>query len=269
VSTSAVYDAIGRGYARQRRPDPRIAAWVTAALGAARTVLNVGAGAGSYEPAGRAVVAAEPSAVMLAQRLPGAAPAVQARAEALPFAGRAFDAVMAVLTLHHWADHAGGLAECARVARERVVLLTWDPASSGFWLVREYLPEFLALDRRQFPATDALRAALGDAFGPGARVDVTPVPVPGDCEDGFLGAYWARPAAYLEPAVRAGISSFARADLAPEVAAGLERLRADLASGAWEARHGGLRAADALDVGYRLVVAEAAPVRPNEALQVT
>jgi SAM-dependent methyltransferase len=257
VSRSAVYDAIGRGYARQRRPDPRIAARVTAALGAARTVLNLGAGAGSYEPADRTVVAAEPSAVMLAQRLPGAAPAVQARAEALPFTDRVFDAVMPVLTLHHWADRAGGLAECARVARERVVVLTWDPGSAGFWLVQEYLPGFLALDRRQFPAMDALRAALGDAFGPGTRVEVTPVPIPRDCVDGFLGAYWARPAAYLEPAVRAGISSFARAELAPEVAAGLERLHADLASGTWEARHGALRAADALDVGYRIVVAEA------------
>ena len=257
MSASAVYDTIGRGYVRQRRPDPRIAARVTAALGAARTVLNVGAGAGSYEPAGRAVVAAEPSVVMIAQRLPGAAPAVQARAEALPFADRAFDAVMAVLTLHHWSDRAVGLAECARVARERVIILTWDPASSGFWLVQDYLPEMLALDRRQFPAMDALRATLGNALGPGARVDVTPVPVPGDCVDGFLGAFWARPAAYLEPAVRAGISSFARADLAREVEVGLERLRADLASGAWEARHGVSRAAEALDIGYRLVVAVA------------
>lgn len=145
MSASAVYDAIGRGYARQRRPAPRIAAQLTAALGGPRTVLNVGAGAGSYEPDDRAVVAAEPSAVMLGQRPRGAAPAVQARAEALPFADRAFDAVTAILTLHHWADPVGGLAECVRVARDRVVLLTWDPASAGFWLVEEYLPEFLAV----------------------------------------------------------------------------------------------------------------------------
>lgn len=250
-----MYDSIGRGYARHRRPDPRIAAQVTAALGAASSVLNVGAGAGSYEPAGRIVVAAEPSAVMLAQRLPGAAPAVQARAEELPFADRAFEAVMAVLTIHHWADKAGGLAECVRVVRERVVFLTWDPASSGLWLVQEYLPAFLALDRQQFPALDALEAALRGALGRGSRVDVLPVPVPRDCVDGFLGAFWARPAAYLDPEVRAGISSFARVELATEVEAGLERLRADLASGAWEARHGDLRAAAALDIGYRLVVA--------------
>jgi len=247
VPVAAVYDTIGRGYARQRRPDPRIAAHLTAALGGARLVVNVGAGAGSYEPHDRRVVAVGPSAVMLAQRPPGAAPAVRARAEALPFPDRAFDAAMAVLTLHHWADRAGGLAECARVARERVVLLTWDPAADAFWLLREYLPAFAEADRRQFPPM----AGYGEAFGPGARVEVAAVPVPRDCIDGFLGAYWARPAAYLDPAVRAGISSFARPGAEP----GLERLRADLASGAWHARHGHLLAADAQDLGYRLVVA--------------
>jgi SAM-dependent methyltransferase len=198
-----VYDTIGRGYAQQRRPDPRIAAQVTAALGGACSVLNVGAGAGSYEAQDRRVVAVEPSAVMLAQRTPSAAPAVQARAEALPFPDRAFDAVMAVLTLHHWADRARGLAECARVARERVVLLTWDPAADGFWLVQDYFPEFMEADRRQFPGIPV----YVEAFGQSARVQVAPVPVPRDCVDGFLGAYWARPEAYLDPAVRAGISS--------------------------------------------------------------
>jgi len=248
MSDGAVYDTIGRGYAKQRRTDPRIAARLTAALGGARSVLNVGAGAGSYEPADRRVVAAEPSAVMLAQRPPAAAPAVQARAEALPFADRAFDAAMAVLTIHHWTDRAGGIAECARVARERVVLLTWDPASNGFWLVQDYFPEFMEADRRQFPGL----AEYAEAFGPSARVRVESVPVPRDCVDGFLGAYWARPEAYLDAAVRAGISSFARAD----TTSGSERLRADLASGAWHARHGPLLLEEVLDMGYRLVVAE-------------
>src|SRR5687768_17357233 len=137
------YDTIGRGYARGRRPDPRIAARLTAALGDAPSVLNVGAGAGSYEPSDMHVVAVEPSAVMIAQRPPGAASAVQARAEALPFPDRAFDAAMAVLTLHHWSDRARGLSECARVARRRVVLLTWDPAVEPFWLLRHYFPEFV------------------------------------------------------------------------------------------------------------------------------
>jgi SAM-dependent methyltransferase len=245
---SAVYDTIGQGYSRQRRSDPRIAARITAALGDARSVLNVGAGTGSYEPSDRRVVAVEPSTVMLVQRPADAAPAVRGVAEALPFADRTFGAVMALLTLHHWTDRALGLAECARVARERVVLLTWDPMVDAFWLVREYLPAFAEADRRQFPEM----AAYAGAFGPDARVEVSPVPVPRDCVDGFLGAYWARPAAYLDPAVRAGISSFAL----PDTEEGLVRLRRDLASGAWQARHADLLEIDQLDLGYRLVVAD-------------
>jgi SAM-dependent methyltransferase len=247
MEAGARYDTIGRGYARGRRPDPRIAARLTAALGDAQSVLNVGAGAGSYEPRGRQVIAVEPSTVMLAQRPPGAARAVRARAEALPFPDRSFDAAMAVLTLHHWSDLAGGLAECTRVARRRVVLLTFDPDADAFWLVRDYFPEFAADDHEVFPPM----AAYAEAFGPEARVEVAPLPVPRDCVDGFLGAYWARPAAYLDAAVRAGISSFAR----PGTEEGLARLRADLAAGAWHERHGHLLAADALDLGYRLVVA--------------
>ncbi len=243
-----LYDTIGRTYARGRRPDPRIAARLTAALGDAQSVVNVGAGAGSYEPTDRRVVAVEPSRVMLAQRPPGAASAVRARAEALPFPDRSFDAAMAVLTVHHWTDRPRGLAECARVARRRVVLLTWDPAAEPFWLLRDYFPQFVEVDRAVFPAL----AEYAEAFGPGARVEVAPVPVPRDCADGFLGAYWARPAAYLDPEVRAGISSFAR----PGAEAGLARLRADLAAGAWHSRNGHLLAADALDLGYRLVVAD-------------
>jgi SAM-dependent methyltransferase len=250
MPASAIYDTIGQGYARQRRPDPRIAAQLVAALGAAHSVLNVGAGTGSYEPPDRPVFAVEPSAVMLAQRPPGAGPAVRARAEALPFPDRAFDAILAVLTLHHWADRAGGLAECTRVARERIVLLTWDPEANAFWLLRDYLPAFVAADRRQFPPM----AVYAEAFGPAARVEVAAVPVPRDCVDGFLGAYWARPAAYLDPAVRAGISSFAL----PGSAVGLAQLRRDLASGAWNARYGHLLEHDALDLGYRLVVAHLA-----------
>lgn len=244
----ATYDTIGQRYSRQRRSDPRLAARLRAALGPARSVLNVGAGAGSYEPEERFTIAAEPSAVMLAQRPRGAAPAVRARAEELPFADRAFDAVLAVLTVHHWIDQAAGLAECARVARQRVVLFTWDPASAGFWLVQEYLPAFLALDRAQFPSMDALAAA----FGPDVHVTATTVPIPHDCIDGFLGAFWRRPEAYLDPTVQAGISSFPRV---PEAVKQLEGLRADLASGAWQVRHDALLTRVELDIGYRLVVA--------------
>lgn len=243
----ALYDTIGLGYAHERRPDPRIAARIIAALGPAHSVLNVGAGTGSYEPAGMRVIAVEPSAVMIAQRLAGTGPAVQARAEALPFPDRAFDATLAVLTLHHWSDRVGGLAECARVARERVVLLTFDPHIEPFWLTRDYFPDFVVADREMFPAMTEYSAAFGPAF----RVSIEPVPIPRDCIDGFLGAYWARPAAYLDPAVRAGISSFARWDHD----AGIAKLRADLDSGAWHSRNGHLLTADELDLGYRLVVA--------------
>jgi SAM-dependent methyltransferase len=235
-----VYDRIGRGYAVTRRPDPRIAAAVRSALGDAASVVNVGAGAGSYEPVDLRVVAVEPAPAMIAQRSAGAAPAVRGVAEHLPFADGAFDAALAVLTVHHWTDRARGLAELARVARRRVVVLTWDPACPGpFWII-EYVPGILDLD--------VLARALGE-------IDARPLPVPADCVDGFLGAFWRRPEAYLDPAVRGAISGFAQ--LGEEaVAPGLARLDADLRSGCWDARFGHLRRLDSLDLGYRLVVAE-------------
>lgn len=241
----ALYDRIGHAYAAHRRADPRLAAPPWAALGAARTVLNVGAGTGSYEPPERRVVAVEPAAVMLAQRAPGSAPAVQARAEALPFADDAFDAVLGVLTVHHWTDQRRGLTECARVARDRVVLLTWDPASAGFWLVQDYFPDLLAVDRTLFPTLTEIATAVGGA-------EVRPLSVPAGCVDGFLGAFWRRPAAYLDPEVRRGMSSFARVT---DVETPLARLRDDLAPGAWHRRHGALLGEDVLDIGYRVIVA--------------
>jgi SAM-dependent methyltransferase len=249
-----VYDKIGEGYVRHRQPDPRLVERFHAALGSARSVLNVGAGAGSYEPDDRTTVAVEPSDVMLAQRPPGAAPGVKARAEALPFVADAFDAVMALLTVHHWSDHAAGLAECVRVARDRVVLFTCDPDWDGFWLVQEYLPEFLAHDRAQLPTLNALTSG----FGAECDVTITPVPIPHDCADGFLGAYWRRPEAYLDPSVRAGISSFVRM---PHAAVKLEALRDDLASGVWQERNRSLFDKEELDIGYRLVVAQFTPQR--------
>lgn len=244
--SAPAYDRIGVGYASRRQPDARIAARILDALGPARSILNVGAGTGSYEPTGRDVIAVEPSAVMIAQRAAGSAPAIQARAEQLPVRDDAVDAVMGVLTLHHWQDVPAGLAECARVARDRVVFLTWDPESAGFWLVQEYFPEFLELDRRIFPTIGSLSRSLGPLV-------VTTVPVPHDCVDGFLGAYWQRPEAYLDPSVRAAISSFARTERLEQ---GLDRLRKDLLSGQWAEGHADLLARDALDVGYRLVTAE-------------
>lgn len=241
---AAKYDTIGVNYAALRRPDPRIAAVINAALGEARTVLNVGAGTGSYEPMDRAVTAVEPSLEMILKRRAGAAEVVQATAEALPFADGSFDASMAVLTLHHWPDKAAGLAEMRRVTRGRIVILTFDPAARP-WLT-DYLPELAALDEAQMPTM----ADYGRWLGP---VEVAPVPVPHDCTDGFLYAYWRRPAAYLDPLIRSGSSSFwALGEAADD---GLERLRRDLETGEWARRHADLLDLDAYDAGYRLVTA--------------
>lgn len=246
IGTVKMYDTIGRLYSNQRQPDPRLAERLDACIGNDTTVLNVGAGTGSYEPSRSGVFAAEPSAVMLSQRNASAAPAVRAVAEALPFEDRAFDVVLAILTLHHWSDQRRGLEECARVARDRVVILTWDPRAEGFWLVRDYFPEILAIDRRIFPSMELLSAVFGS-------IDVQPLPIPGDCVDGFLGAYWQRPEAYLDENVRAGISTFSRlASIDPQ----LERLSRDIKSGDWERRNAELRNRAELDVGYRLVTAQ-------------
>ena len=239
-----IYDRIGAGYGRARRADPGIASKIVDALGEAHTVVNVGAGTGSYEPADRPVVAVEPSRTMIDQRQKGSAPIVQASAMELPFRDGAFSAALALLTVHHWPDRKRGLAELARVAREKVVLLTWDPESAGFWLVQDYVPDVLAIDRRIFPSIDELRSVLGP-------IEVVEVPIPHDCRDGFLGAYWRRPHAYLDPEIRSGISTFARASGVEE---GLARLRADLENGSWERRYGELPERAELDIGYRLVI---------------
>lgn len=242
---TAAYDTLGTTYATRRQPDPRIAEHIHAALEGAKTILNVGAGTGSYEPADRQVTALEPSSVMIAQRLPGSAPAVQGVAENLPFADDSFDAVMGSLTIHHWSDKAKGCAEMRRVSRGPIVLLTFDPGFRGFWLT-DYFPELISLDDVQMPQMDAYADWLGE-------VEITPVPIPHDCIDGFLCAYWRRPEAYLHDNVRAGMSSFHRIG---GVETGVARLREDLESGAWEARNGHLRSLDAADFGYRLVVAQ-------------
>ena len=246
----AVYDAIGTGYVGHRQADPRIALEIRAALGNAARVVNVGAGAGSYEPSDLYVVAVEPSWEMIRQRPPSQRPAaVQAQAERLPFPDGAFDAALAVLTVHHWADRRGGLAELARVAR-RVVVVTWDPACrDSFWLTTEYLPEIVDFDLPRFPSLSELAESLG------GEITSQALTVPHDCVDGFLGAFWRRPGAYLDPAVRSAMSCFAQLP-AERVDRGLGRLADDLRTERWEARFGHLRSLDSADLGYRLVVAE-------------
>ena len=242
----ARYDEIGSNYGAARRADPRISALIGSALGDSSSVVDVGAGTGSYEPCDRRVVAVEPSTVMIAQRT-SAVPVVRAVAEELPFLDGTFDAAMAILTMHHWSDPRQGLTELRRVAR-RVVILTIDPEfARSFWLTAEYFPGIGEWDAAHFMSIEALREELGETT-------VVPVLVPHDCRDGFLAAYWRRPGAYLDRAVRAGISTFTMID-ARERQAGLRRLADDVKSGAWASRHRSLEGLDALDAGYRLVIA--------------
>lgn len=241
---TAKYDSIGITYAQLRKPDPRIAAAIQEALGQAQTVLNVGAGAGSYEPVDRQITAVDPSLEMIRQRSPSAAKLIQASAEDLPFDDDAFDASMAILTLHHWPDKEAGLREMRRVTRGRIVLLTFDPSQRP-WLT-DYLPELSALDEAQMPGMSDYERWLG-------AVRITPVPVPHDCTDGFLHAYWRRPAAYLDPYIRSGSSSFWAISNAET---GLQNLKRDLETGEWQRRYGALLTLDEYDAGYRLVVAD-------------
>lgn len=240
------YDSLGRSYRQTRGEDPRLAARVHAALGEARTVLNVGAGTGSYEPGYLTVAAVEPSAVMISQRPPGSAPVLRAAAEALPLPDHSFDAAMALWTVHHWADPGSGLRELRRVAA-RVVVVAASALLNRLWLTSDYFP---AMARTRRPEIQPERIA--SALGGQARIE--PFPIPHDCVDGFGEAYWARPEAYLDPRLRAGMSAFALLSAA-ETEPGLRRLAADLASGAWDARHGRLRELDELDCGHRLIIA--------------
>jgi SAM-dependent methyltransferase len=247
MSGGQLYDTIGATYTVTRRTEPRIAAQVWAALGDARTVLNVGAGTGSYEPPGRDVLAVEPSAVMRAQRPEGAAPCVAAAAERLPFEDQSFDAAMAFATVHHWRDPVAGLREMRRVARH-VVVFTHDTTGTGwhgrFWLTRDYLPEVADLLAGRPPLTELARAI-------GARIE--PVLIPWDCADGFFEAYWRRPEAYLDDHVRRGVSVWARVGPEPEQRA-VRSLRADLVSGRWADRNRDLIALDTAELGLRLLV---------------
>src|SRR5688572_20994694 len=248
MSSAQLYDTIGATYAVTRRTEPRIAAQVWTALGDARTVLNVGAGTGSYEPSDRDVTAVEPSAVMRAQRPAGAARCVAATAESLPFEDQSFDAAMAFATIHHWQDPIAGLREMRRVAR-RVVVFTHDTTVAGwlgrFWLTRDYLPEVADLLVGR-PSLTELANAIG------ARTQ--PVPVPWDCVDGFFEAYWRRPEAYLDEHVRRGVSVWSKVGPDAEQRAA-RSLRDDLASGRWAERNRDIIGLDAAELGLRLLIA--------------
>jgi SAM-dependent methyltransferase len=246
---SVDYERHGRTYSDHRRADPRIAARIHAALGDARTVLNVGAGTGSYEPADRWVLAVEPSATMRAQRAVRAAPAIAARAESLPLDDGAVEAAMACVTIHHWDHPEAGLAELRRVARGPVVVLTFELDWLPAWQL-EFLHEGLVKERPRFPAIDDISAALG------GRVRVERIPTPGDCTDGFFEAFWRRPEALLDPRVRSAQSMWPLLDPGVEQLI-VDRLAAALESGAWDAEHGHLRDEESFDGALRLVISEA------------
>ena len=243
------YDQIGIGYARTRREDPRLAAMIHAALGDARSVVNVGAGTGSYEPPDRYVIAVEPSDVMAAQRPAGRVPAIRADAGALPLREDGVDAAMAILSIHHWdEEQEAGVREMRRVARGPVVILTYDATvSNQMWLIGEYMPEVAELDTQIFPSPGRISAWLG------GRTQVQAWEIPRDTPDWTLGSFWAHPERVLDPEARAATSGFAR--MPPQVVDRVvEAVKQALESGEWDRRHGALRTLDALDVGVRLLV---------------
>ncbi len=246
----ARYDTIGHGYSRTRREDPRFRDRIHAALGDARTVVNVGAGSGGYEPRDRHVVAIEPSDVMAAQRPPDLAPAIRASAGCIPLRDDSVDAAMAILSVHHWdQERETGVRELRRVARDAVVILTFDGSISGaMWLMADYLPEVVALDLQIFPSPSLLAEWLG------GDVRIEKVPVPSDTPDWMLASFWAHPERVLDAGARAATSGFARMPDAVVQRVAFEVSR-DLASGSWDDRYGHLRALEALDVGLRLIVA--------------
>lgn len=244
------YDKIGHGYSHTRREDPRFRAQILAALGNAKTVINVGAGTGAYEPNDRYVIAVEPSDVMAAQRARNLAPAIRASAGNIPLRDQSVDAAMAILTIHHWDEQREiGVRELRRLARDAVVILTYDARiCAEMWLMADYLPEVATLDLQIFPPPEQLAQWLG------GKVNIEEVPIPKDTPDWMLGSFWAHPERVLDPNARAATSGFARmpTQVVDRVVAEVSR---DLASGLWDERHGHLRKLDALDVGLRLIVA--------------
>jgi len=239
----ARYDLISQQSSTGRKSDPRIEVLIHAQLKQATSVLNVGARTGSYEPVSLSGVSVEPSTIMIRQRASDRFPVVQGQAEYLPFPNQSFDVVMGVMTMHHWSDVTQGLRELKRVARSTVVLMTHDPSHDGFWL-DQYLPDRRLLDQHEMPSIQSITKILGTS-------EVLPVPIPFDCHDGFYGAYWRRPEAYLNPNVRRNISLFARLQ---DTEGAMNRLSNDLATGCWHQQFGHLKNLTFLDLGYRLLV---------------
>ena len=236
----SLYDTIGKGYSLGRRTDPRVAASIHIHLEGAASIVNIGAGAGSYEPEAVQLTAVEPSIEMIRQRPEGAHPVRQASAESLPFEDNAFTHAMTVLSIHHWRDQVAAFDEIKRVITRRFVAVTWNPDAERFWLTEDYFPEIHDMDQAIFPTMEA----LGGVF---EGIRFYPLPVPANCIDGFLGAYWSRPRAYLDPTVRQTMSSFSKIH---DVERRIQRLRDDLDSGRWDSKYGDLQDRESLDLGY-------------------
>lgn len=243
------YDGFGQKYSSHRQTDPRIAAYVDNELSSAKTILNIGAGAGSYEPTDKYVVAVEPSITMRQQRLDkGKVPAINAKADNLPFDENSFDASMAMITVHHWPDIEKGLKELRRITKNQVVIMTFDPEQlDNFWNA-DYFPEVIAVEKARYPTIDFIKSCLG------GQCKVIPIPIPLDCKDGFQEAFYGRPEAFLEKQVRLSQSAwgFIPEDKQEEI---VERLRADLENGTWDAKYGHFRTQEFFTCALRLIVA--------------
>jgi len=245
----ANYGIIGRNYTSYRQPDPSIARQIHRALGPAQRILNVGAGAGSYEPTDRVVTAVEPSASMRAQRPGHLTRAIDAVAESLPFADSSFDASMAIFTIHQWKDLEAGLREVRRVTRGPIVMMSCaGDLVERFWLA-DYAPGMAAIEASRYPALERLSAALG-------RIEVETVPIPLLCTDGFNEAYYGRPEMFLDEGARLANSAWSFVDRATSDGY-VARLRRDLEDGTWDARHGHLRTQPAFEGALQLFVSHA------------
>lgn len=242
---TTLYDKIGQGYSAGRQTDPYIASQIYAELQGAESILNIGAGTGSYEPPNINLIAIEPSIRMIRQRLPGSHPVLQASSEYLPFTDKCFSHTMTVLSMHHWQNRTKAFAEIERVTRESFVAVTWLPESNPFWLTQDYFPELYETDRLIFPNLDELYAGF-------KNITIKKLPIPADCKDGFMAAYWRRPRAYLDENIRRGISTFYKLS---NISTGLLRLENELNDGRWYKKYGDLLNLDFLDVGYRIITA--------------
>jgi len=241
-----LYDEIGLNYSIGRKSDAYIAAQINSELQGSDSILNIGAGSGSYEPKSVNLTAVEPSNAMIRQRIPGSHPVCKAKAEYLPFADKSFSHTMTILSMHHWSDRKQALTEISRVTEKRFIAVSWDPGDNLFWLTRDYFPEIYEIDRQIFPQIDEFYESF-------EKVTVKTLPIPADCRDGFMAAYWRKPHAYLDKQVREGISTFHKIS---NIDDGLYKLEKDLKSGIWQQKYADLLKLKFIDVGYKIIVVD-------------